>query len=266
MLMLDVFRKLIWRVSRKLYLWSRFDGDNNPEQNGEYWLLGNVLAQTKAPIPVLFDVGANQGNWTLEALALANAKVVRIEAFEPSSETRQIFSRRVNEIASVAVNDLALSSEPGTASFYSNSAGAGTNSLDSVSGDNVEAVRVSTVDLFMAEKGIETIDFLKIDTEGFDFNVLQGASKALQQGRIDIIQFEYNWRWLINHKSLRDVFAFIADKPYRFGKLSHNRIHLFDDWHFELDRYFENNYVLVHKGSALIPLCRQSHFDASNTH
>lgn len=264
--MFDVLRRLLWRFSRKFYMLSRFDGDNEPGRNGEYWLLQQVVERVKSETPLLFDVGANQGNWTGKALALRGSKAIRIEAFEPSSETRRILAERVDSNASVGVNAVALSSEVGTACFYSNSVGAGTNSLDSVSGDRVEEVEVSTIDMYMAKHGLQHIDFLKIDTEGFDFNVLQGASEALQQGNIEIVQFEYNWRWLINHKSLRDVFAFIADKPYRFGKLSRNRVHLFEAWHFELDRYFENNYVLVRNNSALMALCSEARFDSSNTH
>ncbi len=264
--MLDALRRLLWRISRKFYMLSRLDGDNDPTKNGEYWLLKQVVELAKPETPLLFDVGANQGNWTDKALAFRGSKAIRIEAFEPSSETRRILVERVGSNASVGVNAVALSSEVGTARFYSNSVGAGTNSLDSVSGDRVEEVDVTTIDMYMAKHSLQRIDFLKIDTEGFDFNVLQGASGVLQQGNIEIIQFEYNWRWLINHKSLRDVFAFIADKPYRFGKLSGNRIHLFEVWHFELDRYFENNYVLVHKNSALMALTKEARFDGSNTH
>lgn len=265
-MIINTVRKFFWRVSRKIYMLCRFESSNNPEKNGEYWLLQNLLSSTKVAVPVLFDVGANHGNWSLKALALRGVKAILIEAFEPSSETRKILMQRVASSSQIGVNAVALSSEVGTAYFYSNSVGAGTNSLDSVSGDRVEEVEVSTLDVYLTARGVERIDFLKIDTEGFDFNVLQGASEALKKGNIELIQFEYNWRWLINHKSLRDVFAFIADKPYRFGKLSRKQIHLFDAWHFELDRYFENNYVLIHKDSALMALTKEARFDGSNTH
>jgi hypothetical protein len=78
------------------------------------------------------------------------------------------------------------------------------------------------------------------------------------------VQFEYNWRWLINHASLRDVFEYIKDKPYRLGKLVGRSIELFDAWHFELDRYFENNYVLIRRGSALLESANVVRFDESN--
>lgn len=105
---------------------------------------------------------------------------------------------------------------------------------------------------------------VKIDTEGFDLLVLRGAEQTLHDGRIEIVQFEYNWRWLPNHVCLRDVFALIADKPYRLGKLCGNTIEFYDQWHFELDRFFENNYVLIRNDSNLRMLGSAVRFDESN--
>lgn len=59
-------------------------------------------------------------------------------------------------------------------------------------------------------------------------------------------------------------FALIKDMPYRLGKLSHGSIEFYDEWHFELDRFFENNYVLVRKGFSLERLGQTVYFDASN--
>jgi hypothetical protein len=116
----------------------------------------------------------------------------------------------------------------------------------------------------LQQTGIETVSTLKIDTEGFDLLVLRGAQKSLDNGRIDIVQFEYNWRWLINHAWIRDVFALIADNPYRLGKLTSDAIEFCDQWHFALDRFFENNYVLVRNDSYLRSLGATIRFDEAN--
>lgn len=49
-------------------------------------------------------------------------------------------------------------------------------------------VQLKTLDQVMTEEGIEAIDLLKIDTEGADLDVLQGASLALANERIRFIQ------------------------------------------------------------------------------
>ena len=260
-----VFRKLMWRLGRKMYTYARGDGLNEPRINGEYWLLEQVLKASHG-FQVLLDVGANKGDWTAQALGLVRrSKEVHVHAFEPSLATRSMLTARFMESVAVTVQPYALSDSVGEARFYSNEDGAGTNSLSPSSGSNVEVAELITIDRFLQQSGIETISMVKIDTEGFDLLVLRGAEKALRDGRIDVVQFEYNWRWLINHACLRDVFDLILDKPYRFGRLVGNAVEFYDQWHLELDRYFESNYVLIKKDIDFRIAELVMHFDDSNT-
>ena len=50
----------------------------------------------------------------------------------------------------------------------------------------------TTLDTFVEQHGIKNIDFLKIDTEGFELEVLQGAKQLLSEGKIGTVIFEYN--------------------------------------------------------------------------
>src|SRR6266550_3220031 len=213
-------RALLWCVGRKLYCRARGDYPNRPETNGEYWLLDQVLGGTSREV-VAIDVGANEGDWALRAIDLASRHrvTIRLYAFEPAAQTRAVLTRRLSEHQTVSIYDHALSSGVGDASFYSSENGSGTSSLSEISGSSRELVKVTTLDSFLAEERIEHIDILKIDTEGFDFEVLRGGEQFLAKGVIEVVQFEYNWRWLINHHALRDVFEYIKDKPYRLGKL-----------------------------------------------
>lgn len=261
----DHLRHIAWRLGRKLYCWARGDLSNEPKHNGEYWLLGRMIAGLDH-CGTFLDVGANVGDWSAHALATARAsdKEIRLFAFEPCASTRAILQNRFSAETDIEVCPAALSSLEGEADFYSSGAGIGTNSLSAVSGPVSERVRMTTMDSFLEQRGIERVTMVKIDTEGFDLDVLRGAKNTLAQGRIDLVQFEYNWRWLLNKSSLLDVFDFIKDKPYRLGKLVGNSIIVHDDWHFELDRFFENNYVLVLKGSAMEGQVRIGRFNASN--
>jgi len=164
----------------------------------------------------------------------------------------------------VTVQPYALSASVGEAAFYSEEEGCGTNSLSSISGSNVEHVKMNTIDCFLQHSGIMAVTMVKIDTEGFDLLVMHGAEKALREGVIEIVQFEYNWRWLLNHVCLRDVFDLISDKPYRLGKLVGNSIEFYDQWHLELDRFFETNYVLIRIDSKVCSLGSTFQFDGAN--
>jgi FkbM family methyltransferase len=257
-------RKLMWRLGRKIYTCARGEGQNDPRSNGEYWLLEQVL-KTSTGHQVLLDVGANKGNWTAQALSIGEAsKKVHVHAFEPSQATRSMLTDRFVGSDAVTVQPYALSATVGEAAFYSAEEGCGTNSLSSISGSNAEIVKMNTIDCFLQHSGIMAVTMVKIDTEGFDLLVMHGAEKALSEGVIEIVQFEYNWRWLLNHVCLRDVFDLISDKPYLLGKLVGNSIEFYDQWHFELDRFFETNYVLIRSDSKLCSIGSTFQFDGAN--
>lgn len=126
-----------------------------------------------------------------------------------------------------------------------------------------EKVQTQRFDDFLASAGLETVLFVKSDTEGHDMSVLRGAEKSLRAGSIEVWQFEYNHRWVANHSMLKDVFDFIENKPYILGKIYGNGIEIYEKWHPELERFFEANYVLVRKGSPVKKLCTPMRFDAS---
>lgn len=261
----QLLRRWSWRIGRRLYCWARGDFLNDPSRNGEYWLVESVLSVAN-DCDTILDVGANKGEWSARVLSAANAggKKVRLIAFEPCSATRQMLHGRLGATSGFTICDSALSSSEGYADFFSNGAGSGTNSLSAASGSSSERVRLTTLDKFVDENHIHHLRMVKIDTEGFDFSVLVGAKETLSRGGVDVVQFEYNWRWLMNKASLLEVFEFIKDKPYCLGKLAGAKIFFFEAWHFELDRYFENNYVLIRRGSVYERLGRIVHFDASN--
>ncbi|HXG75415.1 MAG TPA: FkbM family methyltransferase, partial [Gaiellaceae bacterium] len=62
-------------------------------------------------------------------------------------------------------------------------------------------------DTFCAERGIEQINYLKIDTEGADLEVLKGASRMLAENRIDLVQVEAglnpNHDWHVPFETLK---------------------------------------------------------------
>jgi FkbM family methyltransferase len=206
-----------------------------------------------------------QGERSRKAVSLARVKRldVRVHAFEPLSGTRALLEKAIAEFPEVRVESVALSNAPGKAAFYSESAGAGTSSLHPVSGKRAEDVALVTLDAWISEQQYAHIKVIKIDVEGFDSLTLEGAARMLQEGLVDVIQFEY-WRWLLNSRSLHWVFQFIEDKPYIFGKLAPDGVGTFGRWHFELDRFFEGNYVLLCQGSAVVQLGKPAWFDEFN--
>jgi hypothetical protein len=63
-------------------------------------------------------------------------------------------------------------------------------------------VPVVTLDSYFEKNNIQEVDLIKIDVEGFESEVFNGASKVFAQIRPKFIQMEYNWHQLFLNKSL----------------------------------------------------------------
>ncbi|MDQ3607099.1 MAG: FkbM family methyltransferase [Gemmatimonadota bacterium] len=142
---------------------------------------------------VIFDVGANEGS--ISHRLSRNFPAQQIYAFEPVRETFARLSTHTATLPNVHCFNFALGPESGTAEIRLHRK-SDWNTLRSdvqhpgYEGEGSESIEVRTIDEFLAEQKIDRIHFLKIDTEGYDLEVLKGGERALSQGRIGIIQVE----------------------------------------------------------------------------
>jgi FkbM family methyltransferase len=214
-----------------------------------------------------FDVGANMGKWTEYMLAAARDAGVpaRVDAFEPIDATHAALAAKFAEDAGVVLHKIAVSDHVGEAEMFLVGETAGTNSLLPVAPDPVGRQVVSLTDIptVMDELAVPTINLLKIDAEGHDFTILRGMLPKLRAGSIEVVQFEYNWRWLVNGASLRSVFDLIDSLDYEVGLMERGEVQLFD-WSFEIDRFFERNYVIVRSDMVAALRARRLRWDDSN--
>jgi FkbM family methyltransferase len=275
--LVDARRRFFWRLGRRIYMMARHDSVNRFATNGEREFQREVLSllHRRSISPVIFDVGANVGAWTLALLAQAREMdgphgAISIHAFEPFPPTFRTLSARLAEFTSqglVRCVELALSSEDGEAQMFGTS-GLETASLhggvESTTQDRV-TVKCQRADTYSRQNDIRDVHVLKCDAEGHDFEVIKGAEGLLAQGRVWFLQFEYNSRWIYSRHFLKDVFDAVANVDYALGKLTPWGIELYDSWHPELDRYFEGNYALIRKDLVKEIARRAVSVDAAST-
>lgn len=248
-------RKRLVRFARMLTHAARLDGANQMLTNGEMLVIDTALKQaasTMAP-PVIIDCGANIGHYTIEVgqrAAALGLPAIALHAFEPASATLCTLRKNLaTELQSVAVviNQAALSDTSGQLELHIVHDNAGVNSLllgDFSRAAYTEKVSVGTLDDYCAKSSISRILLLKIDTEGNDFNVLLGSSELLKRGAIELVQFEYNYRWIYARKYLRDVFELARTTGMHLGKVTPGGIEFYPEWHPELESYTDGNYLL----------------------
>lgn len=162
-----------------------------------------LLRQILKPGMVVLDVGANKGDFALHAAKLVqpSGKVI---AFEPVQYSFDYLCENIAHsptlAAAITPHKLAVFSQPGEVTINTFPEGlSGWNTIGNpylnpnmqtdfaVSAELVTAV---TLDQFCDQHEINTIDLLKIDVEGFEPEVLSGASTLLAQGRIGAVIFE----------------------------------------------------------------------------
>ena len=169
--------------------------------------------------PVCFDVGANVGQ-TIE-LFYRIFQAPRIYAFEPSAASfAKLSSAWVGR--GVSLYNLALGDCRNEKTLYNHERSylnsflpVHHNKLNSIQNTRVigeEVVQCITLDEFIEQEKIDTIDLLKVDTQGFDLNVLKGARNSLSQGRIKNILVEVNFvRMYGGEGRPGEIFDFLSD-------------------------------------------------------
>ncbi len=213
-------------------------------QNGENrWLRQAVISLQN---PVIFDVGANIGEWTHNVLAINPSAVVH--TFEPTPTSFEEISKR-SYPSQVYHNNMGLGDETKSLVFYDYGGEHAHNSLyqrhDKPYQQQI-TISIDTLAHYCTQHAITRIHYLKIDTEGNDYRVLVGAKPLLEQGQIDMIQFEYGDNYLDARVFLKDIFDLIAPLPYSIYLILPNQLRHIPQYHQTYERFMYANYVIIH--------------------
>ena len=161
--------------------------------NGEEFLLRQV-AKSSPNVPIIFDVGANEGQWSLCALGVCPEAT--IHAFEINPVVAKTLEGGFLRVLNVRTHAFGLSDVSGTVPVRITPDNDTRSTL--ITGAEVDSTesRISDLpvvrgDSYLSTNSIDHIDLLKIDTEGAEHLVLSGFQLALKNQQIECIQFEY---------------------------------------------------------------------------
>jgi len=170
--------------------------------------------------PVLIDVGANSGEWSRMALQVNPSS--QIFAFEPGS----LPFEKLKSLPKITAFNFACGAVEETRPLYDREDQMPSThaSLDSTvitelhqQSATEKMVQVIPLDQFFKTHKIDHVDFLKIDVEGFEYEVLQGASNAIATGKIHAIQFEFNQMNVMRKRFMHDFLKLLPN--YTFYRL-----------------------------------------------
>lgn len=120
---------------------------------------------------VAVDIGAHVGHWSLNMLDRFQA----VHAFEPVAEHRDCFNTNVLPRPSLHLHAVALGAAPGTVRIKRQADNSGASHV----GETGEPVELRTLDSF----GLQDVDLIKMDVEGFEALVIEGARETLLRCR-----------------------------------------------------------------------------------
>lgn len=215
------------------------------ELNGEYWFLSQLDFDSSK---LVFDVGANIGNWTKKLKEISPE--VEVHLFEPVPETFELLKENTKNLLNILPNGVALSDIKGNILFnYYPGNSCFSSAFENELGKDSKQIEVDTIlgDDYCLNHKIDHIDFLKIDTEGFESKVLLGFQQMISNQKIDIIQFEYGNMAIDSKFLLADFYQFFETRGYQVGKIFPIWIE-FKSYSKEMENFVLSNFVAVRKG------------------
>jgi FkbM family methyltransferase len=210
------------------------------ETNGELDFFNKI----KNDINVIFDVGCRSDSIFTDFEG-------EVHYFDPVKNFIEELSNQKNKNKISYFNTFGLGCEtkdsfyyPGYQSFYD-------RTVSCMSSDASQKVLLSIKKSkdYIIEKNIKSIDFLKIDTEGSEFDVLKGFEELLEN--IKIIQFEYGGTFMDNNVKLIDLINYLSEKGFeKFSYIIPAGQTLMTNFS---DNYEYCNIVCINKNSDIVP-------------
>lgn len=228
-------KKFQW-IWEKLLLVALYGMNCGPiviQTNGEEALIENLIPRLPSGT-VLFDVGANEGLYTL-ALLRHSGPDVRIFAFEPSSRAFEVLNDSVPSAPNVKLERIGFGESAGTADLFTERFGSAIASVyptmfleDGVVERRLtERIAIMRIDEYCRANGIGRINLLKIDVEAHELSVLKGCGDLLGNDCIDVIQFELGSN-LDSRTFFKDFFDLLTPKFTLFRMVADGLVPLND--------------------------------------
>jgi FkbM family methyltransferase len=205
---------------------------------------------------IVLDVGAFEGGWSCEVFK--NCRCNRSHAFEPVPSTFAMLNKNMEawiKDGSLIANNCAISNFTGLSEFWVYEDYPAMSTTHKRDPEEMARVKVSkpiqikvptiTLDNYCSSRQIPYIGFLKIDTEGNEWAVLDGARKLLEGGKINVIQFEYGKCYLDAKTTLEMMFKILLPCGYRIAKVDMDGMEFFSEFHPRFETYEYCNYIAV---------------------
>lgn len=204
---MNIFSKVLSRLGLNK------ENSQTPDSVNEVQIVFECLRGNTGPENTMLDIGAHYGG-SLSSFAKIGWSIF---AFEPDPLNREQLMKRIEGFDNVSVDQRAVSDVSGqSVAFFTSDVSSGISGMSSFHKSHVQTGTVETITLsdYCKENEIGNIDFLKIDTEGFDLMVLKGFDWEKEDlPKFILTEFE-NRKTIPLGYTFLDQVEFLRDKGY----------------------------------------------------
>ena len=198
--------------------------------------------------PIVFDVGANEGQYAREFISQNPAVVVH--SFEPSSTAFGVLEKSSRDYPNWFVHNFGMGNSSSTMKLYFDTPGSASASLvqkKNVNGshqeDGFEVVDIQTLNEFIRASNELIPDVLKIDIEGFELSCLEGCLDFLHL--IKVIQFEFGQINVDSRVFFKDYWSFFAEHGFSIFRVTTKAPLLIEKYSEDLETFAVTNYIAL---------------------
>lgn len=189
------------------------------------------------------------------------SKQFQIHCFEPSIHTFKLleshYTTKLQHIApntaNVVLNNFGLGESSQEMTLYYDEIGSGLASLTQrrlkhfdISLNNSEQVQIKTIDSYCKEHNIRHINLLKIDVEGHELSVLNGAKAMFERKNIDLVTFEFGGCNIDTRTFFQDFWYFFNDNGMSIYRILPNaKLYKIERYKELYEQFLTTNYLAM---------------------
>lgn len=216
------------------------------ESSGEIEAVARLFNHRVNERLTIFDVGANRGEYCKRILnTFPNCTIF---AFEPSPTTFSLLEKNLEDEPRVKVFDFGLGENMEQRSLYKESQYAKIGSLTklNVSDDRyTENVSIRTIDQVAEDLQLNSIDLLKIDVEGHEFEVMRGGTGIIEMNKVKLIQFELGGSSIDNKTNLKEMYDWLDEIGFKIYLIKPRGLQYLPSYSYQYEQYSTTNFLAV---------------------
>jgi FkbM family methyltransferase len=231
-----IYRFVYWKFIRVLKIKNKkigFWGNNyffiNYDSFQSMWLMYNYIVDWEeftfihnyiSKSSIVFDIGSNMGFYSIW-MGRSLGPTGELHTFEPDHKNFERLKKNIsiNSLqAKVKLNQKAVSTESGLGKITMGLDGENHLITDESNIDTIGDIELISLDQYINDNQLSEIDFIKIDVEGFELNVLKGGLLSLSNKKIGVIQLEINETISNAGVNRTEIIDFVHKNGYQFYK------------------------------------------------